>query len=257
MKTLIALLSLAMISFASAADKDSRYYEMRVYYAAEGKLDALHARFRDHTCKLFEKHGMVNIGYWTPVTNTQNKLVYVLAYPDREARSKSWKAFLSDPDWQNAAKESEKNGRLVAKIEEIYMEATDYSPAIRVAKASPERLFELRTYTASEGNLAALNSRFRDHTVNLFSKHGMDHLGYWTLDKSRKGRLSPDTTLIYILAHKNEQARNASFDAFRADPTWIAAKEASEKKAGGSLTEGGMAGVKSELLKPTDYSPTK
>ena len=74
---------------------------MRIYYAAPGKLDALNTRFRDHTCKLFEKHGMVNIGYWLPMTNTENKLVYLLAYPSREAREKSWKEFMADPDWQS------------------------------------------------------------------------------------------------------------------------------------------------------------
>ena len=73
-----------------AAEPDTRCFEMRTYYAAPGKLDALNARFRDHTCKLFEKHGMVNIGYWVPMTNTENKLVYLLAYPNREAREKSW-----------------------------------------------------------------------------------------------------------------------------------------------------------------------
>ncbi len=76
----------------------------RAYYAAPGKLDALKTRFRDHTCKLFEKHGMVNIGYWLPVTNSENKLVYLLAYPSRDAREKSWQEFMADPDWQTAAK---------------------------------------------------------------------------------------------------------------------------------------------------------
>src|SRR5262245_22619482 len=156
MKTLLSVILFAtMLTIATAADKDTRCFEMRVYYAAPGKLDELHARFRDHTCKLFEKHGMVNVGYWVPVDNTENKLVYVLAYPSRAAREKSWKAFMADPDWQKAWKDSEKNGKLVAKAESHFMEATDYSPAIKAAVASPERAFELRTYTASAGNLGA------------------------------------------------------------------------------------------------------
>ncbi len=251
---LFAVLFASMLSIASAAEKDDRCYEMRVYYAPPGKLDELHARFRDHTCKLFEKHGMVNIGYWVPLENTENKLVYVLAYPNREAREKSWKAFMADPDWQKAWKESEKNGKLVAKAESSFMEATDYSPAIKVAAASPERTFELRTYTASAGNLGALDSRFRDHTIKLFTKHSMQNFAYWHLMPGQKGA---DNKLIYLLAHKSKEAAAESFKAFRADPDWVAAKEASEKKAGGSLTEGGMAGVKSEFLKATDYSPTK
>src|SRR5438105_14820857 len=108
--TFLALAALAAsLSVFAAADADSSgpVYEMRVYYAAEGKLDALHARFRDHTTKLFEKHGITNIGYWTPVENSERKLIYFLAYPSREAREKSWKAFLADPDWRKAQKDSE------------------------------------------------------------------------------------------------------------------------------------------------------
>lgn len=255
MKTLLsAILFAAMLSTVSAADKDTRCFEMRVYYAAPGKLDDLHARFRDHTCKLFEKHGMVNIGYWVPIENAENKLVYVLAYPSREAREKSWKAFMSDADWQKAWKESEKNGKLVTKAETSFMEATDYSPAVKASAVSPERAFELRTYTASAGNLGALDSRFRDHTIKLFTKHGMQNIAYWHLMSDQKGA---DNKLIYLLGHKSKDAAAESFKAFREDPDWVAARKASEEKAGGSLTEGGMAGVKSEFLKPTDYSPTK
>src|SRR5229473_1948552 len=94
------LFSVALILIAApaipAADKESRLFELRVYYAAPDKLDALNARFRDHTCKLFEKHGMTNIGYWTPVDNPENKLFYMLAYPSQEARAAAWKGFLAD-----------------------------------------------------------------------------------------------------------------------------------------------------------------
>src|ERR1017187_9067017 len=127
----------------AAAAADTRCYEMRIYYAAPGKLDALNSRFRDHTCKLFEKHGMVNIGYWLPVTNTENKLVYLLAYPSREMREKSWKEFMADPDWQTAAKESEKDGKLVLKADSIFLSATAFSPAMKPSSATDTRAFEL------------------------------------------------------------------------------------------------------------------
>src|SRR5262245_47636754 len=94
----------------SLGASDARVYEIRIYYAAPAKLEALQARFRDHTMKLFEKHGMVNIGYWVPLENTDNKLIYILAYPNREAREKSWKGFMADPDWQKAYKASEVDG---------------------------------------------------------------------------------------------------------------------------------------------------
>lgn len=233
-----------------AAEKDTRCYEMRVYYAPAGKLDDLHARFRNHTVKLFEKHGMENIGYWVPVENPDNKLIYILAYPNREAREKSWKAFMADPDWQAAWKASEQNGKLVSKAESFFMTATDYSPEIKAGTANHPRVFELRTYTAAPGKLDALNARFRDHTVKLFSKHGMTHLGYWTLMADQPGA---DKTLLYILAHDSQEAAQKSFKAFREDAAWTTARAASEKD--GALTAPG--GVKSVFMKATDYSATK
>jgi hypothetical protein len=255
MKTILpfALLT-ALTSFSTGAAEaaDTRCYEMRIYFAATGKLDALNTRFREHTCKLFEKHGMVNIGYWLPMTNTENKLVYLLAYPSREAREKSWKEFSADPDWQSAYKASEKDGKLVAKAESIFLAATDFSPAIKPSAAAEPRVFELRTYTASPGNLDNLLARFRDHTLKLFEKHGMTSFGYWTPTEKKNGA---GEKLIYMLAHKSPEAAASAFKTFRADPDWIAAKKASEEKAGGSLTV--QDGVKSEFLVPTDYSPSK
>jgi hypothetical protein len=244
------LLALLMVfaSAAWAADTDTRLYELRTYYAAPGKLDALHARFRDHTMKLFSKHGMTNIGYWVPLDNTNNTLIYLLAYPNREAREASWKAFSTDPEWQAVYKTSQANGPLVTKNESVFLQATDYSPAVRPAKADPARVFELRTYLTPPGKLDALNARFRDHTLKLFNKHGMTNFGYWLPTDEKQGA---GTTLIYLLAHPSKETRDKAFDAFRVDPDWVAVKSASEKD--GSLTKE----VKSVLLKPTDYSPTK
>src|SRR3954465_7906650 len=131
MKTmLLLLLSSAMLASTLAAERDTRCYELRVYSAAPGKLDDLHARFRDHTMKIFEKKGMVNIGYWVPLENPDNKLIYLLAFPSSEAREKAWKEFGADPEWKAAQKASEINGKLVTKAESTLLEATDYSPAV-------------------------------------------------------------------------------------------------------------------------------
>ena len=228
-------LAFTLPSVATAKDAaDARCYEMRTYYAPPGKLDDLHARFRDHTIGLFKKHGIENIGYFVPVDNTNNTLVYLLAYPSREAREVSWKEFMADPDWTAAFKASEANGKLVTKVDQIFLQPTDYSPALKAGNFSKGGVFELRTYTTPAGKLADLDSRFRDHTVELFKKHGMKN---W----------------IYFLAHKSLDAGKASFESFRKDPAWVAAKKASE--AGGSLTVND--GVKSVYLVPTDYSPTK
>lgn len=235
-----------------AADSNSgkELYEMRVYYAAEGKLDDLHARFRDHTMRLFEKHGMKNLGYFVPEgENPERKLVYFIVHADRDARARSFKAFGSDPDWQKAAKESEKNGRLVSKIEEAFLQKTDYSPSPKVEKKGG-RVFEMRTYTTPEGKLEDLNARFRNHTLKLFEKHGMENVVYWTKTPEQK---DAKTTLLYLLAHKDKDAAGKSFGAFRQDSDWVKAKAESEKN--GSLTV--QNGVKSEFLVPTDYSPLK
>jgi hypothetical protein len=130
------------------------------------------------------------------------------------------------------------------------MRATDYSPDIQPWQGASSRVFELRDYTASEGNLAALDARFRDHTVKLFTKHGMEHVGYWHPVAGKDGK----QRMVYILAHKSNEAADASFAAFRKDPDWVKAKAASEK-AGGSLTASN--GVISTLMAPTDYSRTK
>lgn len=248
----IAALGFAMLSAADAQEKTGRVYEMRIYWSPEGKLDDLHARFRNHTTKLFEKHGMTNVGYWTPIDNKENKLIYILSYPSEEARHASWKAFQADPDWQKVKKETEAKGPIVSKVEWYLMGATDYSPTVKSANAG-DRVFELREYVATKGNLDNLNARFRNHTVKLFEKHGMTNIGYWTPLKGQKGA---DNFLVYILAHKSQDAAKQSFDAFRNDPNWVAARKDSEEKAGGSLTEA-KGGVKSTFMKATDYSPIK
>lgn len=252
------LVCLALLSFGGMnqvnADqaKDNRCYELRIYTAAPGKLEALNKRFREHTCKLFEKHGMTNVGYWVPTDKSDERLFYILSYPSREARAKSWAEFMNDSEWLAAKEQSEKDGKLVAKAESEFLHATDYSPAIKPVVSDSPRVFELRTYTTTPGNLSALNDRFRNHTIDLFSKHGMGHFGYWILDDDQMGAKD---TLIYLLYHKSKDAAAESFKAFGGDPAWKAAKDASEKKAGGSLTT--PNGVKSLFLVATDYSPTK
>ncbi|MFN9720758.1 MAG: NIPSNAP family protein [Planctomycetota bacterium] len=134
----IAMVLTSQFSFFSSATADEKtseaktepsewLYELRTYYTPEGKLDDLHARFRNHTMSLFEKHGMKNIMYWTPV-DKPNTLIYVLAHKDKAAAEKSWAAFRSDPEWMKARDESEKNGKLVDKVESVFMKTTDYTP---------------------------------------------------------------------------------------------------------------------------------
>lgn len=112
------------------AQAASRVFELRTYTAPEGKLNDLHKRFRDHTMRIFQKHGMTNIGYWQPQDEprSQNTLIYILAHSSREAAKKSWADFAADPEWKKVSAESQVNGRIVEKVESVFMNATDYSP---------------------------------------------------------------------------------------------------------------------------------
>ena len=121
-----SLVSSATTAHAAA----NRVFEMRTYTAPPGKLDALKARFRDHTIRIFNKHDMTSVGYWIPqdAPLSQNTLIYLVAHPSREAAEKNWAEFQKDPEWQKVANESQVNGKIVAKVDRIFLTPTDYSP---------------------------------------------------------------------------------------------------------------------------------
>ena len=141
MPAFLALAAIATPAAAQEAALDARtaLYELRVYHAEPGKLDALNARFREHTLKLFEKHGMRNVAYWVEQPTAESpdgKVIYVLAFPSREARGASWASFVADPEWQEVAANSEAGGKLIARIDSTLMSLADYSPPIAVAEES-------------------------------------------------------------------------------------------------------------------------
>ena len=105
-----------------------RVYELRTYTCFDGKLEALKARFRDHTIEIFNRHGMESIGYWVPQDERKsNTLIYILAHPSREAADLHWKEFAADPEWKKVAAESEANGKIVQKVDRVYMDPADFS----------------------------------------------------------------------------------------------------------------------------------
>ncbi len=107
-----------------------RVFELRTYTAPEGKLPNLQARFRDHTMRIFENHGMTNIGYWTPQDepNASNTLVYIIAHDSREAAAASWDAFRADAEWQTVSRESQVDGRIVSGVVSVFLDPLDFSP---------------------------------------------------------------------------------------------------------------------------------
>lgn len=108
-------------------------YELRVYHAAPGKQGELLARFRDHTVKIFQRHGMKSMAYWTPLDEPQKSemLIYILEHPSREAATANWKAFQEDAEWKRVRDKSEENGKLVEKVDSTFMELTDFSPRLK------------------------------------------------------------------------------------------------------------------------------
>ena len=130
-----ALLPTATLAGADAAEPQSSttVYELRIYHTFEGKLDDLLHRFRDHTMKLFEKHGIKNIAYWTPTDDPLKgkTLVYIISHASREAATANWKAFQDDPEWKQVRDASEANGKIVDKVDSTFMTLTDFSPPLR------------------------------------------------------------------------------------------------------------------------------
>lgn len=234
--------------FGFASQSNAEVYELRTYTTNEGKLDALNARFRDHTVKLFEKHGMESVGYWVPADEpeSENTLIYVIKHESREAAKASWAAFLADPEWQQVARESQKDGRILAKApESVFMNATDYTPEYSNQDGEDEAVFELRIYRCNEDKLANLDARFRDHTIRLFERHGIKNVMYWHPTDE------PDSadTLIYIIRHDSREAAKASWAAFIADEEWRRVARESQKD-GAFLRER----PESIYMNATDYS---
>jgi hypothetical protein len=123
-RLLLLFLLLSGLAFAQ-----NRVYELRTYTCHDGRLEALKARFRDHTIAIFKRHGMESIGYWVPQDpeKSKNTLIYILAHPSLEAAKKNWAAFQADPEWVKAKAASEVDGPIVLKTESVYMDPTEFS----------------------------------------------------------------------------------------------------------------------------------
>jgi hypothetical protein len=248
MKRILSSLLATVIlgSLGLATDSRADVFELRTYTTNEGKLGNLNARFRDHTVALFKKHGIDSVGYWVPTdpAKSKNTLIYVIRHQSREAAKASWKAFGSDPAWRKVAKESQLDGKILAKRpESVYMDAANYSPHWKNGSAEKDDVFELRIYKSAPGKLGKLDARFRDHTISLFERHGIKSVAYWHPTDE------PDSkdTLIYIIKHESKAAAGESWKAFLADADW--------KKAARGSGVGRLAKRPDSIyMTSTDYS---
>ena len=244
----ILVASMYILPLPALTHASADVYELRTYTTNEGKLDALNDRFRDDTVRLFKEHGIESVGYWVPVDEPEstNTLIYVLKHKNRDVARESWKAFIADPEWKSVAKESQKDGRILAKApESVYMEAADYTREDTDDAPAEDAVFELRIYRTNTGKLQNLDTRFRDHTIRLFSRHGMKSVAYWhPFDEP-----DSENTLIYILRHQSRDAAKSSWKAFVGDPEWR--KVAKESQKDGPFL---LEAPESIYMKATDYS---
>lgn len=225
-------------------------FDFRVFHAAPGKLDALHTRLRDHQIPLLEQHGIFTLAVFVPAGENPEQRVYLLTATETlGGMQEGWAEFRRDPQWAAILKETSEDGALVAGEDYERLVRTYWSPRFPPEPPIQAGVYELRTYTCPDSRKhSALLRRFREHTLKLFEKHGMQNLVYWVPDQK-----SP-VQLVYLLGHESREAARNSFAAFRQDPEWLAAREASETTAGGSLTME-KNGVVSEFLVPAEYSP--
>ena len=226
-------------------------YELRIYQASEGRFQHLIKRFREHTDRIFKKHGLKALGYWIPTDGSvkkRRKFVYLLQHPSRYEAYRNWTNFFNDKEWERVMDKPEFQGLLSEKPTSIFLSLNDYSAVARNDIEKPGGSFELRTYVVNPGKLPMLNARFRKHTTSLFNQHGIQNVSYWTpFDQ-------PDSkdTLIYLVHHANRKQADLNWEAFGQDPEWK--KVARESQIQGKL----LARPPERLyLKALDFSPLR
>jgi hypothetical protein len=249
-RTLLTL-TLALIPSLALAQQpaaDGKVYELRTYYASPGKLDDLHARFRTHTVKLYERHGITSVGYWVPADNRENKLVCLVAHPTEAARRTAWARLAADPEWIRVQRISERDGKLVDAIADKLLTPAEVTALTATAAPDAEpRVFELRTYTTAPGKLSQLTAEVRVDGKRMSERTGATPVASWTPTAGQKGA---DTTLVALVAYQPVD-RDRSLISMRSN---LAAA------ATGIALVGGVEAKEPDLsvvLVPTDYSPLK
>lgn len=244
-------LSLFLITFLIAClvqaqqTISSSYFEMRTYTVHEGKMPDLMQRFQNHTRALFSKHGIENVAYFLSEEQPDKQLTFILGYPSAAERDIRWNNFANDPEWKAVAAASEANGKIVQKVDQVFMV---WAKGLNSAKAPrPSGIFQLRTYHLLPGRLDAIQTRFRDHTQDLFEKQGLSNYPYW-LTVEKEGE---QAKLVYLIAHESKDKFTAAFARFVADPEWVKVRDASE--VDGKIVEK----IDAVFFTPLPFSPMK
>lgn len=276
-RTLLSLLAFAALCGQLLAQSESGLHELRVYSSEPGRQADVLKLISQNGVKFMAKYHIGLAAVWTPLDSKDERVFMLVSHKDKKSCDEAWASFQNDADWKKAVEASMVAGKKPVKsFERIFLTTNDYSPKLDVKNVG-NRVFELRTYIATPGNLERLNNRFRNHTVKLFEKHGMTNIVYWSVlngETMTAAKLleaaSPvgnaeakidanlpaaGNALVYFLAHASPEAAKESFGKFGKDEEWSKARQASEADAGGSLTAGNA--VKSLFLKPVDFSPLK
>ena len=271
----IAIFILAGTAAMAQSPSASKLYELRSYVSEPGRQSDVLKLMADGSVPFMAKHSLTLVGAWTSIDPKDERVFMLISHKDKASCDTATAALQNDAGWKEVIQKSMVNGvKPVKSFERVFLSVNDYSPALDV-KQIGGRVFELRTYIATKGNLPALNARFKNHTLGLFSKHGMTNILYCSaLDGeqltsaklleavSPMDNASADldanlpaagNSLVYIIAHASPEAAKASFAKFGGDEEWTKVRKASEAAAGGPLTVKG--GVKSLFLKPTSFSP--
>ena len=224
--------------------------ELRTYELLPGAAAAVLERFGSFTSKAFERHGMQNVGYWTPVIGEyNNRFIYMLGYRDIAHREQAWAAHTQDPERQRVMQEAQQAGPQVARVTNMFLQPTQYSPlpADEGFPKGPTALCELRIYETLPGKAQVLHDRFANVTMKLFEKHGIANIGYWT---PVVGGYSDQ--LYYMLGFESLAHREQAWGAFGQDPEWRAASRATQEQHGAVVGR-----ITNVILRPTAFSPLR
>lgn len=215
-------------------------YEYRRYITVPGKLPAINDRFAKYTIGFFKQHGIGILGFWNDDIGASNQLTYILSFDSLADREQKWGAFQANPEWHRVRAETEASGPIVAQVINAFMRLTPYSPQ---PPQITTPLQELRVYDAMPGKLPALHDRFAKHTMDLFTKHGIENIAYWVDEVGTSNRLT------YLLGYPDLATRERGWTAFQADPAWQQARAESEK-------DGALVRVsRHSILRLASYSP--
>ncbi|MGL4632606.1 MAG: NIPSNAP family protein [Leadbetterella sp.] len=225
----------------------SKIYELRLYKCHSGKAPNLLRRFRTHTTKLFEKHGMENIAYWVNIEKDTLDLYYIVAHKSIASKDSSWKAFVSDKEWIKVRDDSEKAGKIVKQIYSIPLRVQPEFDQVSYFNAPSPAIFEMRSYTMNPEKFNAAIQRLKNHSMEIFAEVGIKSVFYFqTIESTGK-----QPKLIYFLAHQSKKAAEISWQNFQNSERWQ--KIYAETEKDGKLIEK----IDQTYLKATDFSKIK